>query len=145
MLVGARACGAIGVDGVEEQQARRRPPRLLEDLAQRLLRFAQPFRVELRAVDGDERNLLLAGQRARHGGFAGARRSDQQDAARRRQPDLLVDLVVHVRVLDDRVEQPLHLVEPAERGERRRALLDEELARRARLDFLQTRRGSPRA
>src|SRR5207245_1284086 len=67
----------------------------------------------------------------------GPRRSDEQNAAWRRQSDLLVDVVVHVRVLDHGVEQPLHFVEPSERGKRRRALLDEELARRARLDLLQ--------
>ena len=60
--VGAEPFGAQPrrdrIDRVEEQDAGRRPPRLLEDLAQRLLRFAQPLRVQLRAVDGDERDLL---------------------------------------------------------------------------------------
>ena len=44
---------------------------------------------------------------------------------------------MHVRMLDDGLEQPLHLVQPSERGKRRVALLDEELARGARLYFLQ--------
>ena len=37
----------------------------------------------------------------------------EEDAARRRQPDLLVQLVMHVAVLDDGAQQPLDLVEPA--------------------------------
>jgi len=60
-----------GVDRVEEQQTRRRAPGLLEHLAQRFLGFTQPFRVELWAVDGDERDLLLAGERPRDGGRPG--------------------------------------------------------------------------
>ena len=44
--------GRDRIDGVEEQDAGRRPPGLLEHLAQRLLRFTQPLRVQLRSVDG---------------------------------------------------------------------------------------------
>ena len=128
-----------GIDRVEQQQARRRAPRLLEHLAQRLLRFAEPLRVELRAVDRDERQLLLARQRARHRRLAGARRADEQQTARRREADLVVDAVVHVRVLDDCVEQALDVGEPADGRERLGALLDEELARRARLHLVEPR------
>src|SRR5437899_3551887 len=133
------------VDRIEEQQARRRSARLLEDFAKRLLRLAEPFRVQLRAVDADERQLLLTRQRARDRGLPGARRSDEQDAVRRREAERpvkiveIVEIVADVRVLDDRLEQLLHVVKSADRCERRGAALDEELARRARLDFLQAR------
>src|ERR1700746_1344049 len=47
------------VNRVEEQNTRRGPPRLLENFTQRPLRFAQPFRIQLRPVYCDQRNLLF--------------------------------------------------------------------------------------
>src|SRR5208283_2840099 len=135
-LIGAEP-GRERVERVEEQDAGRGPSRLLENLAQRALGFTQPLRVELRAVDGDQRNLLLARERSRQCGLAGARRSYQQNAARRSQSDLLVDFVAHVRVLDDGIEHSLDLVQASERGKRRRAFLDKELAGGAGFDFFQ--------
>jgi len=41
-------------------------------------------------------------------------------------------------MLEYRVEQSFHLVEPSESGKRRRAFLNKEFTSRAGLDFLQT-------
>ena len=126
------------VNRVEEQDAGRGSSRLFENFPQRPLGFAQPLRVQLRTIDGDERDLLFSRKRSRHGGLSGARRSRQQNAPRRRQSNLLIDFVVHVRMLDHGIEQPLHLVETSQGRKRRSALLNKEFASRAGLDFLQS-------
>src|SRR5258708_34569919 len=55
--------GRNRVDGVEEKKAGRGAARLFEYFAQRALGVAEPLRVQLLAVDGDERDLLLSGER----------------------------------------------------------------------------------
>ena len=91
----------------------------------------------MRAVNGNQRNLLLARERSRHGGLAGARRPGEQNAARRRQAHLIVNVVVHVRVLDDGIEQSFQIGEASKVGKGRSALFDKKFASRAGLDFLQ--------
>ncbi len=90
----------------------------------------------MRTINGDERNLLFAGKRSRHRGFSGARRTDQQNASRRREANLLVDLVVHVRMLEDGVEQSFHFGQAAEVCKSRGAFFNEKFASGAGLDFL---------
>src|SRR5207302_8591879 len=114
-----------------------RPSRFLEDLAQRSLRFAQPLRIKLGAIDSNQWQLLLAGERASHGRLACSRRSRQQNTARRGQPNLLINLVAHMRMLNHGIQQPLHLAETAKRGKCRSTFLDKEFASSAWLNFLQ--------
>jgi len=96
----------------EEQQARRRPSRLLEHLAQALLRFAEPSRVQLRAVDGDEAGLF---SRQRPDDRRLARCPTVPTSSRPRggvRPTLAVDLVVHVRMLTTASNQAFDLSRP---------------------------------
>src|ERR1700730_16940173 len=65
------------IDRVEEEDARRGASGLLENFTQRPLGFAQPLRVQLRTINGDERNLLLARERPRHGSLSSTRWSDE--------------------------------------------------------------------
>src|ERR1700690_1774665 len=91
--VGTKLIGAEfrcdGVNGVEEKNAGCCPSRLLEDFAQRPFRFPQPLGIQLWAINGDERNLLLARERSCQGCLTGTRGSSQQYASGRRQSDLL--------------------------------------------------------
>src|SRR5262249_55417581 len=73
---------AHGVDFVDEDDARRVFLGLLEHVADAAGADADEHFDEVRTGDGEERPVCLAGNRSRHQGFAGARRTNKQHAAR---------------------------------------------------------------
>ena len=76
------AAAAEGVQLVDEDDAGRRLPRLLEQVAHARRADAHEHLDELGAGDREERHAGLAGDRARQQRLAGARRADQQNAFR---------------------------------------------------------------
>ena len=103
---------------VDEDDARRRLPRLLEQVAHPRGADAHEHLDELGAVGGEERHARLAGHRARQQRLAGAGRPHQQDAARdmRAQPG---ELLRPLQEIDDLVQFVLRLVHAGHVGERR--------------------------
>ena len=76
------ALAADRVDLVDEDDARRVALRLVEEIAHAAGADADEHLDELGAGDAEERHPGLAGDRPREQRLAGARRSDQQHAAR---------------------------------------------------------------
>ena len=121
LVLPAHRDGAAGpaqrVQLVDEDDARRRLARLLEQVAHAGGADADEHLDELGAVGGEERHARLAGHRAGQQRLAGARRADQQDAARdvRAQPG---ELVRPLQEIDDLVQFVLRLVDAGDVVER---------------------------
>src|SRR2546430_17573927 len=71
------------IDFIEEDDAGGRRLRLAEGLADRALRFSDPFAQEFRPADGAEVRPRLRSHRLREEGLSRPRRSVPHDAARR--------------------------------------------------------------
>ena len=85
LLVAERVAAAVAADGVElvdEDDARLVAARFVEQLAHARRADAGVHLDEVGAAGGDERHARLARHRSRQQRLAGARRADEQDAAR---------------------------------------------------------------
>src|SRR5213594_3303080 len=125
------------VELIEEDDARGDLLRLLEDHAHRLLRFSDPLRHDLGSLDRDEVRLGFRGDGLREQCLPGPGRAVQQDAARRADAHPLERLRVLQRHLDRLAQFHLDVFEAADVGPVHAGHLDEDLAHRTRLDFLQ--------
>ena len=104
------AMAADGVDLVDEDDAGRVLLRLLEHVAHAGGADADEHLDEVGAGDREERHLGLAGDGAREQRLAGARRADQQHAARDAPAELL-ELLRVAQELDDLLQILLGLVD----------------------------------
>ncbi len=108
LLVAQRIAAAAAADGVElvdEDDARRMAPRLLEQLAHARRADAGIHLDEVGAARRNERHARFSRHRARQQRLAGSRRPDEQDAAR----DAAADRGEAARLLQE-VDDLLHLV-----------------------------------
>ena len=124
------ALAADRVDLVDEDDARRVALRLIEQVAHAARADADEHLDELGAGDREERHARLAGDRAREQRLAGARRADQQHAARDARAER-VELLGVLEELDDFLELLLGLVHAGDVVERDDRLVAEEHARAA--------------
>ena len=131
------ALAADRVDLVDEDDARRVALGLVEQVADAAGADADEHLDELRAGDAEERHAGLAGDGAGHQRLAGARRADQEHAARDARAER-VELLRVLEELDDFLELGLGLVDAGHVVERDDRLVAEEhpgpaLAERERL------------
>ena len=110
------AVAADGVDFVDEDDAGRVLLGLLEHVAHPRGADADEHLHEVRAGDGEERHLGLAGDGPGQQGLAGARRADHQHAARNLAAELL-ELAGIAQELDQFGDLFLGLVDPGDIGE----------------------------
>ena len=115
------AMAADRVDFVDEDDARRVLLRLLEHVAHAARADADEHLDEVGARDGEERNVGLAGDRAREQRLAGAGRTDQQHAARNAAAESL-ELARVAQELDDLLQVELGLVDAGDVLERHAAM-----------------------
>src|ERR1700687_740710 len=113
---GAGPLPADGVDLVHEDDARRNLLRLFEEVANPSGANADEHLHELGGADGEERNLRLARDRARHQCLAGAGRPRKKDAVRDSSADLGVARRLP-KVIDDLLEVFLGLLIRGDVGE----------------------------
>ena len=124
------ALAADRVDLVDEDDARRVALGLVEQVAHAAGADADEHLDELGAGDAEERHAGLAGDGARHQRLAGARRADEQHAARDARAER-VELLGVLQELDDFLELGLGLVDAGDVGERDDRLVAEEHPRAA--------------
>ena len=108
---------AHGVELVDEDDAGRHRARLLEQVAHAGGPHADEHLDEFRAADREEGHPGLAGDGAGEQSLAGARRADQEDAARQARAEHAVALGV-LQEIDDLLDLGLGLVDPGDIGER---------------------------
>ena len=120
VVAAAAGIGAAGaaerVELVDEDDARRLLPRLLEQVAHARRADADEHLDEFRAVDREERHARLAGDGARQQRLAGAGRPDQQHALRHVRAEPAVPLRV-LQERDDLLQFLLGLVDAGDVGE----------------------------
>ena len=104
------ALAADRVDLVDEDDARRVALGLVEQVAHAAGADADEHLDELGAGDAEERHARLTGDGARHQRLAGARRADEQHAARDARAER-VELLGELQELDDFLELGLGLVD----------------------------------
>ena len=124
------ALAADRVDLVDEDDARRVALGLVEQVADAARADADEHLDELGARDGEERHAGLAGDGPGHQRLAGARRADEQHAARDARAER-VELLGVLQELDDFLELRLGLVDAGDVGEGHDRLVAEEHARPA--------------
>ena len=124
------ALAADGVDLVDEDDARGVALGLVEQVAHAARADADEHLDELGAGDAEERHAGLAGDGAREKRLAGARRPDQQHAARDARAER-VELLGVLQELDDFLELGLGLVDAGHVVERDDRLVAQEHARAA--------------
>ncbi|BAT05417.1 Os08g0413050, partial [Oryza sativa Japonica Group] len=103
-----------GVELVEEEDARRRLPRLVEQVADVALALAEPHGEQLGPLDADEVGLALLGDGLGHHRLAAPRRAVEEHAARRRHAKQVEHLRVLHRVLHRLLELALDLAQAAD-------------------------------
>ena len=119
VMAAAQAGAAVpsdGIDLVDEDDARRITLRLLEHVAHARGADAHEHLDEIRAGDGEERHVSLAGDSARQQRLAGAGGTDEQAALR----DLAAQALEFLRILeelDDLLQLLLGLFDAGDIGE----------------------------
>ena len=111
------AMAADRVDLVDEDDAGRVLLALLEQVADARRADADEHLDEVRAADGEERNVRFAGDRAGQERLAGSRRPHQQDALRNAAAELL-ELLRLAQEVDDLLQLVLRLVDAGDVLER---------------------------
>merc|ERR1719399_1436284 len=122
-----------GVELVEEEDARRRAARLVEELANVGLGLAEPHREELGALDRDEVGLALVGDRLGEQRLAAARRAIEEHTLGGLHAKLFKLLGELDGVLHDLLQLALDALEAANVVPRHVGHLDGRLAQRGRV------------
>jgi hypothetical protein len=134
LVVGAAEAGAAlaadGVDLVDEDDAGRIALGLVEEVADAAGADADEHLDELGAGDGEEGHARFAGDGSGEQRLAGARRPDEEHAARDARAEA-VELLRVFQELDDLLEVRLGLVDAGDVGESDNRLVAEEHARPA--------------